>query len=99
MEEKDLVIKKNKLFRKIVKFGLATMILGGIIIYLLTIFTNTDLLMLMMVWIIATIVIIIAALIEDLDEDVRELLKEHIIETKLLREEISILKSERQSKK
>lgn len=95
MEEKDLMLKKNKLFNKILKLGLATMILGGVIIYLLTIFTNTDLLMLMMVWIITTIVIIIAALIEDMDEDLRELLKQHIVEIKLLREEISLLRKEK----
>ncbi|MEM2121645.1 MAG: hypothetical protein QXU20_03250 [Candidatus Woesearchaeota archaeon] len=99
MEEKEILIKKNKLFHKILKLGIITMIFGGIIIYLLTIFTNTNLLMLMMVWIITTLVIIIAALIEDMDEDLRELLREHVIEIKLLREEISLLRKEKQGKK
>ena len=91
--EKEILMMDNKLVRKVTLLGIFSLITGVIVVSLLHVFeTQATPVMMMMVWIITTLLIMIAVLIEDMDEDIRFLMKQQLVETKLLREEIRLLK-------
>ena len=90
LEVKD----KNSLFNKILLVGIISLISGFIVAFWVsgssTVIIN--LFVLMLLWIMTTLLIILVALVEDLNEELKFIMKESVIETKMLRDEFSLLK-------
>ncbi len=90
LEAKD----KNSLFNKILLVGIVSLISGFIVAFWVsgssTVIIN--LFVLMLLWIMTTLLIILVALVEDLNEELKFIMKELVIETKMLRDEFSLLK-------
>lgn len=90
LEVKD----KNSLFNKILLVGIISLISGFIVAFWVSGSSNTtiNLFVLMLLWIMTTLLIILVALVEDLNEELKFIMKESVIETKMLRDEFSLLK-------
>ena len=90
----NLANKEDKLFGKILLIGIFSVISGFIVAFwiagssnqLITLFT------IMLIWIITTLLLILVALVEDLNEELNSLLKEHIKEVRETKEEIKLLR-------
>jgi hypothetical protein len=94
--------KDEKLTRKINLFevvlllvGLSVMLVGGYAIqkqYFLDGYLSWNLLQSIFLWLVLLVLLIIAAIMENVKEELSVIIREHIVETQLLREETTTLK-------
>ncbi len=95
-EKNQLLFRKLNLFEIGIFFsGLAVMIVGFLFLrkqYLIDGYFSWGLLQGILLWLILIALIIIAAILENVKEELAIVIKEHIAETKLLRQETSLLK-------
>ncbi len=91
----DSKANQDKFFGKILLIGFFSLIAGFIVAFwiagsdsqMMTLFVT------MLLWIITTLLIVLVALVEDLNEDLKGVLKENLIEARETRKEISLLKA------
>lgn len=95
-EKKQIVTRKLNAFEIGLFFtGLAVIVIGFYAIrkqYLLDGYLSWGLLQGIFLWLILLLLLIIAAIMENVKEELTIVIKEHILETKLLRQETSMLK-------
>ncbi|MEK6867307.1 MAG: hypothetical protein AABX98_00650 [Nanoarchaeota archaeon] len=97
IEEKNQVLyRKLNLFEIGLFFaGLAVMLVGFFLLrkqYFTDGYFSWELLQGIFLWLILIVIVIIAAILENVKEELAVVIKEHIAETKLLRQETALLK-------
>lgn len=97
LEEKNQILyRKLNLFEIVLFFaGLGVIVVGLFVLhkqYVLDGYFSWGLLHGVFLWLILIVIIIIAALLENVKEELSIVIKEHIAETKLLRQETMMLK-------
>ncbi len=95
-EKSQILYRKLNLFEIGLFFAGLGVILAGVFIlrkqYLLDGYFSWGLLQGVFLWLILIVLIIIAAILENVKEELAVMIKEHIAETKLLRQETVLLK-------
>ena len=97
IEEKNQVLYRRLNLFEIGLFfaGLAVMLVGFFLLrkqYLTDGYFSWGLLQGIFLWLILIVIVIIAAILENVKEELAVVIKEHIAETKLLRQETTLLK-------